>query len=218
MSFQDYHNFLTNIQWPNTWVDPRKQIPRAPTKEQWSEAINVGMRTQAVATNLWYLMVTNPIFWLKALTYTLLMRAVAGYSVMKHMVIYTCATGLSYIFADLLPLKNFDNTPTAAIRNAARMFVPVLLAHLTQGQLAFGSTLLGLVATFAVELGGSALFNKRTGYVFKERSEAVEIHERRLALMGLSLPANFGVLQFFVKTGTTMDVDAAVVTKNQTPS
>ena len=202
MSQSAFQEYLTRESWMANWSST--ELPRQP--EDWPAAVSWKMRLHAVAINLWYGVLANPVFWAEAAAYTAIMSAV-GYTFGQHVFVFITATVLSYALAPELPLKRFTGTSyEVGLTNGWRLFIPFLLVGLSFGRLALGSSLVAMVAAGLASAGAHELFHPERGYLWKDRKFLTNTLERRLAVTGVSLPTNYSVVQRFVQVDA-MDVD-----------
>ena len=202
MSQSAFQNFLTRPEWMSNWSSGGD----LPQPAQWPAAVSWTMRAHAWAVNLWYAL-ANPVFLAQAAAYATLM-SVVGYGFGQHLFIYVLATVISYALAPNLPLKAFTGDASAvAVRNGWRLFIPFLLAGLSFGRLALGSSLVSIVAAGLVSVAAHELFHPERGYLLKDRKFLTDVLERRFAVVGVSLPANYAVVRRFVAADQAMDVD-----------
>ena len=215
--------------WSQRWdsdgrVRTLNQKSKTFTPEEWSAAVTYTKRATAAGTTLWYGILANPMFWCGAFVFGVLMTSLGSYSLFYNVTYYFCAEVLSYVFADQLPLKYFSSSEggkmdpvTAAWRNAYRMFLPLLGAGLSKGKLALGYSLTALVAVAVVEGGKHAMFHANGGRVFADRTFLVDLAERRLALMGLSLPVNVDLVRVFLERSGPEQMDVEEELAKKTP-
>ena len=175
-------------------------------------------RARAVLMTTLYGVLINPTFWAGAACFATIMMGASGYGLFYNLCYYILATLISYIWADMLPLKYFSSddggtmdVPKAAYTNAVRMFAPLLGAGLAAGKFAPGYTLFATVAVAAVEAGKHALFHAKDGKVLADWTMLTDTLERRLAVTGLSVPPNITVIEGFLQRDQRMDVDTASV-------
>ena len=172
-------------------------------------------RAKAVLWTTFYGIFGNLTFWAGAICFATIMMGATQYGLFYNLIYYLRATLISYVWADMLPLKSFSSDglglmepATAATTNALRMFVPLLVSGLAIGKFAPGYSLFALVAVAAVEAGKHALFHANGGMVFADWTMLTDMLERRLAVTGLSLPPNIIVIEGFITREARMDVDA----------
>jgi hypothetical protein len=164
---------------------------------------------------VWYGIVANPTFWCGAAVFAITMSALSRYGFLYNVVYYFRATVMSYALAPQLPLKYFSSDAngkmdplTAAVRNSVRMFLPLLGSGLLGGKLALGYSIVAVLAVAVVEAGKHAVFHANGGYVFADRTMLTDTLERRLALVGVSLPVTIDIVRAFLQRATDpMDVD-----------
>ena len=194
------------------------------TAGQGAVTVPVETKARAVLMTTFYGVLANPTFWAGAACFTTIMTGVTGYGLFYNLLYYLCATLISYIWADMLPLKYFSSDDRgvmdpgkAAYTNAVRMFVPLLVTGLAAGKFAPGYTLFAIVAVAAVEAGKHALFHAKDGKVLADWTMMTDLLERRLAVTGLSLAPNIVVIEGFLERDRRMDVDEDSGTPGQTP-
>ena len=170
----------------------------------WEKAITLTMRIKAVMSNLVYGILANGPYWVGSVAFVLLMKALVGGSYAFHCVMYLAATVLSYVLARVLPLKRFSSDGDAVmrpleagLRNGVRMLLPFVLAYISSGSVGLYPLAATLVA-MVVEGGKHALFHSKSGYMWINWSFLTEMLERRIAVSGFNLPANYRVLRFYV--------------------
>ena len=162
-------------------------------------------RARSVFWTAYYGIFGNPMFWAGAVCFATIMMGATGYGLIYNLLYYVRATLISYVWADMLPLKSFSSDGDgpmdpvkAATTNSLRMFAPLLISGIAIGKFAPGYTLFGLVAVAAVEAGKHALFHANDGMMFADWTMLTDLLERRLAVIGLSLPPNVAVIEGFV--------------------
>ena len=192
------------------YVLGRKALDDWPTGND----IPVATRARAAFWNVYYGMLGNPMFWAGAVCFATIMTGATGHGFLYNVLFYLRATFISYMFADMLPLKSFSSDGAgvmdpvqAAMRNSIRMFVPLLASGLAGGVFAIGYSLFALVAVGAVEAGKHALFHANDGLAFADWTMLTDTLERRLAVTGLSLPANIRVIEGFLGRDARMEID-----------
>ena len=192
------------------YVLGRKALDDWPTGSD----IPVATRARAALWNVYYGMLGNPTFWAGAVCFATIMTGATGHGFLYNVLFYLRATFISYMFADMLPLKSFSSDGAgvmdpvqAAMRNSIRMFVPLLASGLAGGVFAIGYSLFALVAVGAVEAGKHALFHANDGLAFADWTMLTDTLERRLAVTGLSLPANIRVIEGFLSRDARMEID-----------
>ena len=182
------------------------QEGREYTPAMWSKAITYKMRVKAILNNIVYGILANGPYWAGSVVFTLLMKALAGGSYWFHCTMYLVATVLSYVLARVLPLKTFSSDeggamrPLAAgLRNGIRMFLPFVLAHVSSGYIGLYSLAATLVVMI-VEAGKHALLHSDTkrSSLWANWTFLTDMLERRIAVSGINLPANYLMLRFFV--------------------
>ena len=176
--------------------------------------VPIATRAKAAAYNVFYGILGNATFWAGAWVYATIMMAVTKYGLLYNLIYYVRATFISYVWADMLPLKSFSSDGAgvmdpvrAAWRNSIRMFLPLLMSGLGGGVLAVGYSLFALAAVAAVEAGKHALFHANAGFLWADWTMLTDTLERRLALTGLSLPTNVRIIEGFLSRDAKMRVD-----------
>ena len=163
-------------------------------------------------------------FWAGAFCFATIMMAATKYGLIYNLIYYVRATLISYVWADMLPLKSFSSDGDgpmdpvkAATTNSLRMFAPLLMSGFAGGKFAPGYTLFGLVAVAAVEAGKHALFHANNGKLFADWTMLTDLLERRVAVTGLSLPPNVIVIEGFLSRDARMEVDQIAARPGNTP-
>ena len=204
-----FQHYLSSPGFFNEWGSEDLEFfqeGRAYTPAMWSKAITYKMRVKAIMNNIVYGILANGPYWAGSVVFTLLMKALAGGSYWFHCTMYLVATVLSYVLARVLPLKTFSSDeggamrPLAAgLRNGIRMFLPFVLAHVSSGYIGLYSLAATLVVMI-VEAGKHALLHSDTNRssLWANWTFLTDMLERRIAVSGINLPANYLMLRFFV--------------------
>ena len=171
---------------------------------RWDAAFPVWTRVKAIVKNVVYGVVANGPYWVGSVAFALLMKVLVGGSYTKHCLLYFAASVLTYLLARHLPLKVFssDGQGTmrpleAGLRNGIRMLLPFVLAYISSGRIGLYPLVATVVVMF-VEAGKHALFHANHGSMWINWTFFTDMLERRIAVSGVNLPANFRVLRLFL--------------------